>query len=339
MSKLMRILCAVVFVICASNQIAAAAPQYSLKIGHESAPGSMMDHMAKTFKEYVEKESKGAIAVSIFPSNQIGDPFTVLQGMQAGVIEMGILNGGSIATVLKEFSMFSIPELLPKDIETNRKLFAPGTPFINTLVMNSERTGIKFLGIYLEPFFQVTANRKITTPEDFKGLKIRTMNSPIIFATYKALGANPTPVPFSEVYSGLQTNMIDAQENPLDIIFEMSYFEVQQYLIETNHSAVVNMLYISRPIFDSMPENLQEIVINGGRVAQDDMFDYVSQLAETSRKKLLETGKIELMPASEEIVDAYKQASAEAKGAFLGLVGEEEGNKLLDALQKQLDNN
>ena len=316
--------------------MAAASPQYMLKIGHESAPDSMMDKMAYKFKDYVEKESDGAIQVSVFPSNQIGDPFAVLQGMQTGVIEMGILNGGSVATVLKEFAIFSVPEILPKDSAKLQKLFAAHSPFVQKLIMNSEKTGIKFLGIYVEPFFQVTANKPITKPEDFHGLKIRTMNSPIILETYKALGANPTPVPFSEVYSGLQTNMIDAQENPLDIILEMSYFEVQKYLVETNHSTVVDMLYIGKNYFDQMPSELQQIVIKGGEVAQQYMFEYVTQLAVDSREKLKATGKIELLPASPEILDAYRNASEAGKNEFLKLVGEKEGQELFNSLNETL---
>jgi len=331
-----KILICAFMIICMAATAAMAAPKYTLKIGHESAPDSMMDHMAKTFKQYVEKESNGAIQVTIFPSNQVGDPFAVLQGMQTGVVEMGILNGGSIATVLKEFAIFSVPEILPKDFAKNKQVFAPGSLFVKKLVANSEKTGIKFLGIYVEPFFQVTANKKITKPSDFKGLKIRTMNSPIIIATYKALGANPTPVPFSEVYSGLQTHMIDAQENPMDIIYEMSYFEVQKYLMETNHSTVVNMLYISRGVFDKMPKDLQKIVVKGGEAAQDYMFSYVPKLAADSRAKLIKTGKIEIVPATPAISEAYKNASRAAKAEYMKLVGEEEGKAIFKSLEETL---
>jgi len=333
---LRKILICAFIIVCMSATIAMAAPKYTLKIGHESAPGSMMDQMAKTFKAYVEKESKGEIQVSIFPSNQVGDPFAVLQGMQTGVVEMGILNGGSIATVLKEFAIFSVPEILPKDFAKNKQVFASGSPFVKKLVANSEKTGVKFLGIYVEPFFQVTANKKITKPADFKGLKIRTMNSPIIIATYKALGANPTPVPFSEVYSGLQTNMIDAQENPLDIIYEMSYFEVQKYLIETNHSTVVNMLYISRGVFDKMPKDMQKIIVRGGEVAQNYMFNYVPKLAADSRAKLVKTGKIQMIPASPAVSGAYKKASDAAKSEYLKLVGDKEGKAIFKSLEDTL---
>lgn len=327
---------AAALILCLAVSAAVAAPKYTLKIAHESAPDSMMDQMAKVFKEYVEEKSSGEIQVSIFPSNQIGDPFATLMGMQTGIVEMGILNGGSVATVLKEFSIFSVPEILPKDMEKNKKVFDANSTFVKQLIANSEKTGIKFLGIYVEPFFQVTANKKITSVADFKGLKIRTMNSPIILATYKAIGANPTPLPFSEVYSGLQTKMIDAQENPLDIIYEMSYYEVQKYLMETNHSTVVDMLYISNFAYSSMPAELQQIVVDGGKVAQDYMFDYVPKLAASSREKLEKTGKIELVESTPEIIQAYKDAAKDAKEEYFKLVGEKEGTTLFNALEETL---
>ncbi len=236
----------------------AEAAQYDIKVGHESAPDSMQDQFAKKFKEYVERESKGEIAVSVFPSDQLGDPFALLQGVQSGVMELGIFNGGSIATILKDYALFSIPAILPKEPAKTKKIFE--SDFVKTLTSSTEKTGVKYLGSYIEPFFQVTANKIVEKPEDFKGLKIRTMNSPIIIATYRALGANPTPIPFSEVYSGLQTRLIDAQENPLDIIYEMSFYEVQKYLMLTSHSTVINFLCINTGLLEGMSPELQKIV-------------------------------------------------------------------------------
>lgn len=312
---------------------ALAAAKYNFKVGHESAPASMQDQFANKFKDYVEKESNGEIAVSIFPSDQIGDPFALLQGVQSGVIELGIFNGGSIATVLKDYALFSVPALLPREPEKNRLVFAPNSDFVKRLTSETEKTGVKYLGSYIEPFFQVTANRKIEKAEDFKGLKIRTMNSPIIIATYKALGANPTPIPFSEVYSGLQTRLIDAQENPLDIIYEMSFFEVQKYLMLTHHSTVINMLYVNDKLFKGMPKNLQDVVIAGGRVAQDYMFSEISAIENRGMADLKKTGKISIIEGSGSVVDAYKKASSEAKKEYFKLVGEKRGKELLDSLE------
>lgn len=329
------LVCSMMIIIFAAS-CAFATPKFTLRLSHESAPNSMMDEMAKSFKAYVEKESKGSVSVSIFPSNQIGDPFATLQGMQTGIVDMGILNGGSLATVLKEFSIFSVPEILPRDYAKTKKVFATGSPFVKSLIANSEKTGVKYLGIYVEPFFQVTANKPITKMSDFKGLKIRTMNSPIILATYKALGANPTPVPFSEVYSGLQTNMIDAQENPLDIILEMSYFEVQKDLMETNHSTVVDMLYISDKSFNKMPKDIQQIIVKGGVVAQEHMFDYVPKLAKISRDKLVKTGKIKMVASTPEIIAGYKKAAGAAKIEYFKLVGDKEGKVVFKSLEDTL---
>ncbi len=311
-----------------------AAPNYSLKLSCEEVVGSMQYKFGDKFKEYVEKESKGEISVSIFPGNQLGDQFATLESMQTGIIDMGVINGQSIATVLKEYSLFSIPLLLPEDIEKTRKLFS--TSFTKRLTANAESTGLKYLGIYSEPFFQLTANRKIEKPEDFKGLKVRTQNNPIILATYRALGANPTPVPFFEVYSGLQTNLIDAQENPLNIIYEMSFHEVQKYLILTNHSTTVNMLFINQKLFDRMPKNLQEIVMEGGRIAQDYMFSEIPNIQKQAIKLLESSGKITIIESSPVIRAAYEKAAESSKNEFLKIAGEKEGKELLQALEEAL---
>lgn len=309
----------------------AYAAKYNFKLGHESAPNSMQDQFAYKFKEYVERESKGDITISIFPSDQIGDPFALLQGVQSGVIDLGIFNGGSIATVLKDYAMFSIPAILPKSLQENKKIFE--SDFVRTLVSNTEKTGVKYLGAYIEPFFQVTANKEITKIEDFKGLKIRTMNSPIIIATYKALGANPTPIPFSEVYSSLQTRLIDAQENPLDIIYEMSFHEVQKYLVLTNHSTVINFLCSNGKLFTGMPDGLQRILVEGGRYAQNYMFEEVPTIEKQGYQSLEKTGKITILESTPEIAAAYKKAAEEAKKEYFKLVGKTRGMELLDSLE------
>jgi len=324
----------ILLVLVSFTLTAEAAPKYSLKLAFEEVTGSMEYKFAAKFKEYVEKESKGEISLSIFPGQQLGDPFAMLESAQTGVIDIVNINGGSVATVLKEYTLFSVPSLFPEDMEKNRKLFSTG--FVKKLTANAEKTGLKFLGIYIEPFFSLTANRKIEKPEDFKGLKVRTMNSPIILATYKALGANPTPIPFFEVYSGLQTNLIDAQENPLNIIYEMSFHEVQKYLILTSHSTTVNVFFINQKLFDGMSKNLQEIVMEGGRVAQDYMFSEVPKIEKQALEMLKKSGKITIIECSPEIRAAYKKASEPAKEEFLKIVGEKEGQEILQALEAAL---
>ena len=326
---------ALVLFICACGLLLSApvaeAAKYNLKVGHESAPDSMQDQFAKKFKEYVERESKGEIEVSVFPTDQLGDPFALLQSVQSGVIELGIFNGGSIATVLKDYALFSIPEILPKEPAKNKKVFE--SDFVRTLTSSTEKTGVKYLGAYIEPFFQVTANKVIKEPADFKGLKIRTMNSPIIIATYKALGANPTPIPFSEVYSGLQTRLIDAQENPLDIVYEMSFYEVQKYLMLTYHSTVINFLCANAKLFEGMPSELKKIVEDGGHHAQNFMFDEVSEIEKRGLEALKATGKIEIVESTPAIREAYRKAAEDAKVEYFKLVGEARGKELLSSLE------
>lgn len=324
----------ILLVIMVFSSTIEAASSYSLKLACEGIVESMAYKFGNEFKEYVEEESKGEISVSIFPGNQLGDQFATLESMQTGIIEVGVINGCSIATVLKEYTLFSIPSLLTADMEKNRKLFS--TSFTKRLTANAESTGLKYLGIYVEPFFQLTANRKIEKPEDFKGLKIRTMNNSIILATYRALGANPTPVPFYEVYSGLQTNLIEAQENPLKIICDMSFHEVQKYLMLTNHSTTINVLFINQKLFDRMPKNLQEIVIEGGRVAQDYMFSEIPNISKQALNLLESSGKITIIEGSPAISAAYEKAAEAAKDEFLKLVGEKEGKELLQALEEAL---
>jgi len=227
-----------------------------------------------------------------------------------------------------------VPMLFPRDMEKIHKVFNSG--IVQKLAVNAERMGLLALGGFSEPYMQVTAKKPIRTPEDIRGLKIRVMNSPILIATYQGLGANPTPIPFSEVYSSLQVGVVDAQENPFDIINEMAYYEVQTHLMTTRHSIPVNICWMNKRIFDGLPEDIRKAFVEGGQVAQDYLFGIVPHVSEQNRKALEEKGMTIVEP-EKSLVDAYAAASAKAEEEFVKLVGTENGKALLSMVKEAIE--
>jgi tripartite ATP-independent transporter DctP family solute receptor len=129
-----------------------------------------------------------------------------------------------------------------------------------------EEVGIKHLGYWENGFRQITNNvRPIYKPEDLQGIKLRTPESPVRMATFKAFGANPMPMSFSEVFGALQQGVTDGQENPLATIYQASLHEVQKYLSLTGHVYSPVHLLLNKALFDSIPEDLQQILVDAGK--------------------------------------------------------------------------
>ncbi len=312
----------------------AAAAEHTFKLSHEVVEGSLQDLYARKLKEYVEDATGGKVQIQIFIANQLGDPVSVVESIQNGTIELGVINTGSSGTILKDFNIFNIPMLFPRDMEKIHKVFNSG--IIPKLAVNAEKMGMVALRGFSEPFMQVTANKPVRTPEDIQGLKIRVMNSPMLIATYQALGANPTPIPFSEVYSSLQMGIVDAQENPFDIVNEMAYYEVQDYLMTTRHSIPVNICWMNKRALESLPEDIRQAFVEGGRVAQDYLFGIVPEVSEKNRKALEEKG-MEIIEPDQSLIDAYKAASSKAEEEYIKLVGEETGKAHLSMVKEAIE--
>ena len=317
-----------------------AAPKFVVKLSHEVPENSLQDLFAKKFKDIVEEKTNGEIEVRIFISNQLGDPRSVIEGVQLGSIGAAVINAGSAATLLKDLAIFNIPALLPSEMDKVKTIFDSGA--LPALVSNAEKTGLKYLGSFSEPYMQLTSSKKpIASPADLKGFKIRTMNSPIIIATYRALGANPTPVPFSELYTALQLKMVDGQENPYDIIYEMHFYEVQKYFTSSKHGNPINFLWMSTDLFDNLPKEYQNVIVSAGRTAQDYLFEIVPDIERKMKKNLLDKGMIEVQPAPE-LREAFVKARTAAEQEYVKYVGEKAGQKNLtimhDAVAKTESN-
>lgn len=190
-------------------------------------------------KKYIESETEGKVTVKIYPNSQLGAEIESVEQVQNGTLEMATASIGPLATFQKKFAVLDIPFLFDDYHQAWATMDSKvGSDLMDTL----EETGLKGLA-YMENGFRHTTNsvRAINTIDDFAGLKIRTMEAPMHMANFTALGANPTPVPWSELYMAMSQKIVEGQENPLANIWELNMYEVQSYVSLTGH------------IYDSMP--------------------------------------------------------------------------------------
>jgi tripartite ATP-independent transporter DctP family solute receptor len=246
----------------------------TIKVGHGAAEAFHMHRALLKFEELVEAGSGGEIDVQIFPSSQMGPDREMIEGVQTGVLEMAIPPSSFFAGWDPAFAVIELPYMYAsKDIAVDVLDGSAGDGMLSR-VENQGLVGLGWLELGVR---NVTNNvRPVATPEDLEGVKLRTMKVPAHVATFETLGANPTPMNFGEVYSALQQGVIDGQENPLAIITSQRFYEVQKYLSTTGHVFAVYMPVISKPFFDSLSAEHQNLVKDSMAAARDHQAQLVA---------------------------------------------------------------
>lgn len=256
-----------VFLIVGLLSSVAAGAEHVIRLGHGTAVDSLYHFGAEAFKRILEDKTNGEIRVDIYPGGGLGHDRDLTEGMQLGTIEMGVIGTEPLTTFAPTMAVINLPYLF-RDRE---HAYAVLDGEIGDEIMEPlEKQGIMNLAWFENGFRNVTNSaRPIKTPSDLKGLKIRTPNSPVSLAIFEALGANPIPMNFGEVYTALQQRTIDGQENPLALIHSSRFHEVNKHISLTKHIYSPCVLLISKQFFSRLPENHQQSVIEAAIEARD----------------------------------------------------------------------
>lgn len=228
MKKLIALLTMVTLISFSGSAIAAM----KIKLGVVTKPGSAQNIAAEKFKELIEERSNGDINVQIFHSASLGNETEILQQAQMNTVQMAIVTGGPFDTFDPMARVINYPFLFKDYAQVDKILDGPlGAELLKSL----EGSGFKGLCFSENGFRNLTNNRlPVKSPEDIKGLKIRTMASAIHKTIWQNLGANPTPMPWP-IYTELEQGVIDGQENPLWVMEVYKFYEIQKYMTLTRH--------------------------------------------------------------------------------------------------------
>jgi len=213
---------------------------------------------AQKFAELVGKKSNGRIAVKLFPAGVLGGDIQSLSAIRGGNLDMTSMNAGNLNGVIKEFIIFDFPFLFPGPKEADAIMDGPvGKKMFDKL----PEYGMVGLAYFDNGFRNITnSKRPITNLEDIKGLKLRVMQNPIYIDLFNALGANPTPMPFPEVYTALEQRTIDGQENPGRTVEASKVYEVQKYMTLTRHTYNPMALMMSKKTWDKFSTDDQKLL-------------------------------------------------------------------------------
>jgi len=205
------------------------------------------------FKEVAEAESKGSIKVNLYPDNQLGDDRVAVETTQFGDIDIAVSSTSPLATMYADFYLFDAPYLFLNNEDAYTALDGEvGQKILDGM----ESIGLKGLALWENGFRNFTNNKiAVRKPEDVKSLKIRTMENEIHIAAWKALGANPTPMAFTELFTALQQGTVDGEENPLGIIDANKFDEVQKYISLTQHVYTPYVAVMNLNKYNSLSDN------------------------------------------------------------------------------------
>ena len=228
----------------------ASAQERTLKMGLNGPEGHPAVAGMKKFAETVAAKSGGKIKVNLFLNGSLGSDQAVVSALKGGTIELAVMNSGILASEAKELAIFDFPFLFANEKESDAIVDGPVGKKMHALL---EPKGLIGLSYWELGYRQITnSKRAVNKVEDLEGLKLRVIPNPINIDWVKALNANPTPMPFPEVYGGLEQKAIDGQENPISVIAANKFWEVQKHIVLSNHQYNPQSVIMSKKVWDSL---------------------------------------------------------------------------------------
>ena len=308
-----------------------AAP-IEIRAHHDSTTTSPWHLGILRFAELVEKKSNGNLKVRVFPPGQLSQENirTTIELLQAGSIHVALIVPGFYEAFDPRFMVFGMPFLFKERGQTFRVLDDPlGEKLLG---MMSEKK-IKGLAYWDHGYRQITNSKKaIRTPEDLRGLRIRTPLSPVIGSIFKTLGTTTTATAMGELYMALQQKMVDGQENPFNTIYRRKFYEVQKYITEWNYQFSPLFVGANLAFFQSLPAESQKIVIDAARETASYQRKLSADEDESMKKELVAKG-MELTVLNKDQLGVFQKTMEPVYKEFEPQIGKELLQEFVNALK------
>lgn len=276
-------------------------------------------------EKYVEEQSLGKIEVNIYPNGQLGSEEMSLEQVQSGTLEMCTASLAPITVYQNKFQVMDIPFLFGSYEEAWLVL---GSYVGEELMATLEEVNMKGLA-WMENGFRhtTTASKPIASISDFSGVKLRTMAAPMHILNFQTIGANPTPVPFSELYMALSQKIVDGQENPIANVWDLNMYEVQKALTLTGHIYDTMPLIANLDWWNSLPAEYQTIIIKGALIGQN-YSRFCNYEREDLLKELLQEKGMTVLDPDDSVKEEMRAAT---QGVVTEAVRESIGGEYVDA--------
>jgi len=307
--------------------VAFAQDVLNLKLGHIQSEQDLWHYGAKKFKEELEARSDGKITLTIYPNSTIGGDRDLVEGMQMGTVDFGLI-AGVLGNFEPSIQLLELPYLFRSQDEFDTVIGGEiGAEIAENVRQNAN---VRILNWWERGSRQVTSMKPINGLEDLKGLKIRVPEIPAMVATWRSMGANPTPMAWSEVYTGLEQHVIDAQENPIPFIYGGRLGEVQDYLAFTNHKFEYVTLAMSELRWNQLTDEQKKIITEAAAAATAAENEAVRTQTSEMLKKMVDQG----LQVTEPNMDEIAAAAVAAHEPFAKTVNIDLYNRINTALKR-----
>lgn len=306
----------------------------TLKLGHVFAEDDVTHKSSVKLAELAEEYSDGEIKIDVYSNSQLGEERELVEGVQMGTIDIGLASNAIVTNFIPSLVYWDLPYIIDS---TEHMENIEESEVIDILNEQFAENNFKNLGIQYGGFRQITNSvRPIESIEDFKGINIRILESKVMLDTFESLpGIRTSNMAFSELYSGLQQGVVTAQENPINLIYSMKFFEVQDYLSLTNHFYTTRYFLMDSNKFNDLSEKQQEALTKASAEAMDyhkeELFNNEQEILQNLKDEGMEVNEV-----SDDFVNEFREImEEEVYPEFYSEIGngnEEEGSELIQKI-------
>jgi C4-dicarboxylate-binding protein DctP len=287
-----------------------------LKFSHVVAPNTPKGKGAEKFKELAEKYTNGKVKVEVYANSTLYKDKEELEALQLGAVQMLAPSNSKFGPIgVKDFEVFDLPYLLPNKAALRK---VTDGPIGKAMLKKLESKGMVGLAYWDNGFKEMSANKPLRMPEDYKGLKFRIQSSKVLEAQFRALGAIPQVMAFSEVYQALQTGVVDGQENTPSNMFTQKFHEVQKYTTLTNHGYIGYVVVVNKKFWDDLPADVRgqlekamaEATVYSNEISEKENVESLDDIKKSGKTELITPTAAESAAMRKAMEPLYQEMSS-----------------------------
>lgn len=306
----------------------------SWKYAFEESLTEVQGVYATKFKDEIEKNSGHTL--QLFPFGTLGESADIMEQAQAGILQFVDQSPGFTGALIPEAQVFFVPYLLPTDQAQLARFYRDSKAINETFKGLYAKQGLELLRMFPEGEVAMTTKAPVKSCADLDQVKFRVMTNPLLVESYKAFGATPTPLPWGEVYGGLQTNIIQGQENPTFFLYSTKIYEVTDHITYAGHNNFTTAVMANKDFYDGLGDADKKVIQDAATVAYDFIVDYQKGLAESELKKITDAKpEMTVTVLTEEQRTCFKAAASVVEAKFIEMTGDS-GKAILDQLKADL---
>jgi len=306
----------------------------SWKYAFEESLTEVQGVYATKFKEEIEKNSGNTL--QLFPFGTLGESADIMEQAQAGILQFVDQSPGFTGSLIPEAQVFFVPYLLPTDQAQLARFYRDSKAINETFKGLYAKQGLELLRMFPEGEVAMTTKAPVKSCADLNQVKFRVMTNPLLVESYKAFGATPTPLPWGEVYGGLQTNIIQGQENPTFFLYSTKIYEVTDHITYAGHNNFTTAVMANKDFYDGLGDADKKVIQDAATVAYDFIVDYQKGLADSELKKITDAKpEMTVTVLTEEQRTCFKAAASVVEAKFIEMTGDS-GKAILGQLKADL---